>query len=360
MRNPEAGGAEVQLHETLVRMVERGHRVTLFASRYPGATEFDAYDGIDVVRHGNWWSANFAVPAAVKAFLRRERADLIIEDINKIPFLMPWHTDVPVLVMIPHLFGTTVYRETNPVLATYVYLWELLIPRVYRNCRFQVVSESTRQDLVSRGIDAGQIDVVLNGLDHGIWRRLPGVDKDARPTLVHFGRARKYKGIDIVIRAFAKVRERLADARLVVIGDGPALPGLRALAGSLGLSEAVEFTGFLPIEEVVERLNRSHVCLNGSPKEGWGLTVVEANACGVPVVGADRPGLRDSILDDQTGFLVPYGDADAFAQRALELLTDTALRQRMAAAGMEWASTMTWDRCANEMEQLFLEEARSA
>ena len=81
-RNPEAGGAETHLHEILKRMAARGHRVTLFATRYPGSSRFDSYDGIDVIRHGTWYNANFTVPQAVRAYLSRERAALILEDIN--------------------------------------------------------------------------------------------------------------------------------------------------------------------------------------------------------------------------------------------------------------------------------------
>jgi glycosyltransferase involved in cell wall biosynthesis len=108
---------------------------------------------------------------------------------------------------------------------------------------------------------------------------------------------------------------------------------------------------------MVELLNRSHLFMNASPKEGWGLTVLEANACGVPVVGSDRPGLKDSILHEKTGFLVEYGDAEAFAARGLQLLTDTDLWRRMSAAGLEWSQSMTWDRTADEMEPLFVRDA---
>jgi len=106
--------------------------------------------------------------------------------------------------------------------------------------------------------------------------------------------------------------------------------------------------------QMVDMLNRCHVFLNASPKEGWGLTVVEANACGVPVIGSNVPGLRDSIQDGVTGFLVPYGDVDAFADRTVALMKDPALHERMSTAGEAWARTLTWERCADEMEPVFL------
>jgi glycosyltransferase involved in cell wall biosynthesis len=353
IKNPDAGGAEIHLHEILKRMVARGHRVTQFATAYDGGKARVEIDGVRVIRQGAWWNANYVLPRAMRAFLRDHPADLVVEDINKIPFLAPRYTRTPVLPVIPHLFGSTVFRETNPAFAAYVMAWESLIPRVYRDCRFAVISPSTRDDLVARGIDASRIDVVLCGLDHNLFRRIPGVVRERRPTLVHFGRMRKYKAIDVVIRALSIVRESVPEAKLVIIGDGPDRERLDGIVRRERLHEAVHFSGRMSGPHMVEMLNRCHVFLNASPKEGWGLTVVEANACGVPVVGSNVPGLCDSIQDGVTGFLVPYGDVDAFAQRTVELLKDPALHERMSMAGEAWARTMTWERCADEMEPVF-------
>jgi glycosyltransferase involved in cell wall biosynthesis len=353
IRNPEAGGAEIHLHEILTRMVARGHRATLIATGWPGAPREEEVDGVRVIRRGAWWNANFVLPRAMRAFLRSEPADLVVEDINKIPFFTPLYTRTPVLAVVPHLFGSTVFRETNPLFALYVMAWEAFIPAVYRRCRFAVISQSTRDDLVRRGIAAGHIDIVLCGLDHSLFRRVPGIERDPLPTLVHFGRMRRYKAIDVVIRALVVVRRRVSGARLVIIGDGPDRARLERLARSLGLGDAVEFAGRMSGEEMVRMLNRCHVFLNASPKEGWGLTVVEANACGVPVVGSNRPGLRDSIQDGVTGFLVPYGDVDAFAGRTVELLTDPARYERMRTAGEAWARSLTWESTADGMERVF-------
>jgi len=353
IKNPDAGGAEIHLHEILKRMVARGHRVTQFATAYDGGKAKVEIDGVRVIRRGAWWNANYVLPRAMRAFLRDNPADLVIEDINKVPFLAPRYTRTPVLPLVPHLFGSTVFRETNPAFAAYVMAWESLIPRVYRDSRFAVISPSTRDDLVARGIDASRIDVVLCGLDHNLFRTIPGIAREHRPTLVHFGRMRKYKAIDVVIRALSQVRESVPGAKLVIIGDGPDRERLDGIVRRERLHEAVHFTGRMSGPQMVEMLNRCHVFLNASPKEGWGLTVVEANACGVPVVGSNVPGLRDSIQDGITGFLVPYGDVGAFAEKTVALLKDHALHERMSAAGQAWARTMTWERCADEMEPVF-------
>jgi glycosyltransferase involved in cell wall biosynthesis len=356
LRNPEAGGAEVHLHEILSRMARNGHEVTMFAAGFPGCKETEVYDGIRVIRKGSWYNANFVLPFHVRSFVRHNPVDLIIEDINKIPFFLPALTRVRVLPVIPHLFGTTIYRETNVVLASYVYLWERLIPAVYRDCRFAVISPSTKEDLIARGISAERIDVVLCGLDHDTYRRIDGLDRYADPTIVHFGRIRRYKSIDVVIRAFARIRAELPKARLLIIGGGPEVDDLVDLVNKMGLRESVEFLGILETEELVRVLNQAHLFLNASPKEGWGLTVVEANACGVPVVASNRPGLRDSVKDGETGYLVEYGDDRAFAEKSLELLGDERKWHQMSVSAIEWARSMTWDRTAEEMERVFLGE----
>ena len=132
IRDPDAGGAEVHLHEILKRMVVKGHEVTWFSCRFPGSLETETYDGIRVIRAGNWFSANYTMPFAVRSHLSRFPQDLVIDDINKVPFFLPAFTPARVLAVVPHLFGTTVFRETNPVFASYVWLWERFIPWAVR------------------------------------------------------------------------------------------------------------------------------------------------------------------------------------------------------------------------------------
>lgn len=354
MKHPEAGGAEVHLHEILSRLVGWGHEATQISSGFPGCTREDEIDGVRIIRGGHWYDANFTLPLIARRLLREDRCDIVLEDINKLPFFMPLYTGIPVVGVIPHLFGTAVYRETNWLIGTYVLLMEKFIPAVFRKNRFMVISPSTAYDLEKRGIDRERIRVVLCGLDHGRYRHL-GIGRFERPTIVHLGRLRKYKSVDVAMKAMKTVTVRLPEARLSIIGDGPYRGELEKKAASMGLEESVEFLGFMEPEELVEYLNRSHVLFNPSPKEGWGLTVVEANACGVPVVASDRPGLKDSVIDGDTGFLVPYGDSEAFAEKALDLLCDGDLWRRMSSKALERVGELTWERCARETEQYLLE-----
>lgn len=356
MKNPDAGGAEVHLHEILKGLVAKGHSATLVVSGYAGGGDEDSCDGIRVIRRGRWYNANFAIPMFLRGHLRRNDYDLIVEDINKIPFFIPAMTGTRVIAVVPHLFGTTVFRETNPLLASYVFFWEQFIPFIYQSCRFVSISPSTRDDLIARGIRSDRIDVVLCGLDQGVYRRIDSCERFDVPTLIHFGRIRKYKAVDTVIRVLAMLRRKLPDVRLLIVGDGPEKPNLEALTRKMGLTDAVEFCGVLSTERLVETLNRSHLFINASPKEGWGLTVIEANACGVPVLASNRPGLKDSLRDGETGYLVEYGDVAGFAERAYELLTRPDLWRRMSERGVEVARSLTWERTVAEMEEIFLRE----
>lgn len=336
----------MHLFEILRRWRRRGHEITWLSSGWPGGAAADERDGIRIVRRGAWWNANHALPAAYRRDLAGERFDAVIEDINKLPFFAPRWAKAPVLAVVPHLFGTTVFAETGVLQALYVLAHEARIPSVYRDTPFLAISESTRDDLVARGIAADHVTVVHCGLDHERYR--PTAPKAAEPTVTFLGRLRKYKGVDLLLEAFARVRCELPAARLEIVGDGPHRGVLERRARALGLAEAVRFLGFVPAEEKVARLSAALVAVCPSPKEGWGLTVVEANACGTAVVASRSPGLVDSVRDESTGLLVPHGDVTALAAAILRVLGDPDLRARLEGEGRRWAARFTWDRCADE------------
>jgi glycosyltransferase involved in cell wall biosynthesis len=150
---------------------------------------------------------------------------------------------------------------------------------------------------------------------------------------------------------------RLPDLSLVLIGRGSDAPRLEALARQLGLAERTRFTGFVSDDERDRLLAGSRACVCPSEKEGWGLTVIEANAVATPVVASDAPGLRDSVRSGETGFLVPTDDVAAFADRIGWLLAADDAAERMAQAALAWSARFDWDRAADEMA-LAIEAAR--
>jgi glycosyltransferase involved in cell wall biosynthesis len=161
---------------------------------------------------------------------------------------------------------------------------------------------------------------------------------------------RRYKGIEVAIRALAAARRQRPDLRLDIAGSGPDRTRLERMAAELGLASAVRFHGFVAEGAKLDLLRRTWANVFPSPKEGWGITVMEAAACGTPSLASDSPGLRDSVRHDVTGLLVPHGDVDALARRMLELAGDPALVARLGRAAREHAERWTWTAAARATE----------
>jgi glycosyltransferase involved in cell wall biosynthesis len=356
-KHPEAGGAELHLFEILRRCVRDGDTAVWLAERFPGAPEEETVGGIRVVRAGSWYNAPLALAALYRRRFRGERFDLILEDINKTPFFTPLYARAPVLAVVPHLFGSAVFQEASLPIGLVVRVQESAVPFVYRHTPFLAISESTRDDLAARGIDPSRIHVVRCGLTQEDYEVITPPERRVDPVVVFLGRLRKYKGAQHAIRAMALVLRDVPGARLDVVGDGPYRPALERLTASLGLAERVRFLGALPHRRKVEALNAAQVGVMPSPKEGWGLTVIEGNACGVPVVASRSPGLVESVRDGETGILVPHGDVAAIAGAVVRLLSDRGLRLRMADAAIAWARTFDWETCYRDSRAVMAEAA---
>ena len=351
-KHPLAGGAEVHLHEILSRLGHAGHDIVLLCSRFAGAPPEERYDRMRVVRVGGRNTFNWTVPGAARRLLKQQRFDVVIDDINKIPFFSKRFATAPVLGIVHHLFGTAIYREVNPLAASYVYFMESLVPRRYRDVPMMVVSESTRDDLVRRGMNAAMIRVVHNGIDHTRYRPDAAVAKSPTPMLSYLGRIKRYKSIDHLFSAASLLRDRFPGLSIHIIGAGDDMPRLQSVARHTAMDNCVTFHGFLDAEEKIRLIRRSWAVVCPSLKEGWGLTNIEANACGTPVVCADVPGLRDSVRAGETGLLYPYGDIASLTDRLGLILSDAALRDRLATGALEWAARFNWDAAARDTEEI--------
>jgi glycosyltransferase involved in cell wall biosynthesis len=339
----------VILQEVFRRVVAAGHQVDYLCTRHGQAPAEEICDGIRFIRRGYQPYFNVTVPWVYHRELKGNLYDLIIEGIDKIPFYMPlFERRVPVMAIIPHLFGTTVFREAAWPVAAYVYLMEQAVPRVYRKTLFSVLSQSTRDDLVARGIPADQITIIYSGLTQEEYSAPAVKPPRRRPTILYLGRIKKYKGIELGILAVDQLKAKYPDICYQIVGSGAFLDSLKKMTRQRGLERHVEFTGLKRGRDKIALLQAADVLIYTSPKEGWGLSVVEANACGTVVVASDSQGLRESVVDGQTGFLVPHGDVPALTRRIDQLLSDEALYGRMRAAGLKWGQSFTWDRAARE------------
>ena len=343
--NPQAGGAEIHLHEIFERLAGRGHAVTMLCGGWPGAPRRAELGGILVHRTGV--RQTFALRAW--GYYRRHFAarpfDVLVEDINKMPLFTPLWGAGRVVACVPHLFGGTAFQELSPPLAGAVWLSERPIPLVYRNTPFEAISESTADDLVLRGIAREHVRVIYPGASCENYTP-DAAQRAATPVFAYLGRLKKYKGVDLVVRAFARVGD--PRAVLEIAGEGDFRPALERLVTTLDLAARVRFLGYVSESEKLALLRRAWATVFASPKEGWGLTNIEASACGTPVVASNSPGIRESVRHGETGFLVPHGDLDAMAAAMRTLCDAPDLVASLGTGGRRFAASFTWERAADD------------
>jgi len=345
--NPQAGGAEIHLHEIFGRLAARGHAVTLLCSGWRGCAPRAVLDGIDVHRVGTRYTFQFFAHGYYRRVLAPLDADVLVEDINKVPLYTPRWGARRTMALVPHLFGTTAFQEVSLPMAAMVWTLERPLVRAYRGLPFEAISDSTAGDLAARGVPRDAIRVIYPGIDSVTYTPAPA-QRAAAPLFVYLGRLKRYKRVDLIIRAFAALAH--PGARLAIAGTGGHRPALEALVRSLDLGERVRFLGFVTDAEKLRLLREAWALVFTSPKEGWGITNFEAAACATPVVASDSPGLRESVRDGVTGFLVPHGDVPALAAALARLAGDPALVRRLGTGGRAFAERFTWERAADETE----------
>ena len=350
LQNPHSGGAEVHLHEIFGRLARRGHHVSLLVSGFPGAPARAEVDGMDVHRTGGRHGYTLAAAPYYRRHLAREGFDVLVEDLNKVPLFSPLWSRSPVVLLVHHLFGATAFREASAPFAAATWLFERPIPLVYRKLPTQAVSESTADDLVARGLRREDITVIHNGVDLHFFRPDPSVERATKPTFLSVGRLKKYKRIDHAVEAVARLKSRGVAVRLIVAGKGDDEPRLRETVDRLGVADRVHFEGFVSEERKRELLRTCWATVQPSPKEGWGITNVEAAACGTPTVASDSPGLRESVLDGRTGLLYPHGDVDKLADALAKLASDRNLVDRFGVEARRFAEGFSWDSAADKTE----------
>ena len=359
--NPQSGGAEVHLHEIFRRLVEWGHSVTLLCSAWPGCERRATLDGIDVHRVGGRYTLSLAAPVYFRRRLRTEGFDVVVEDLNKVPFFAPlWGVGAPVALIVHHLFGATAFQEASLPVAAATWLLERPVPRVFRSVPTVAVSDSTVEDLVRRGLPRSRIEIIHNGVDLEVLSPLPPEERFPEATLLFLGRLKRYKRVDLLLEAVAALVRRGISCRLLVAGRGDDQPRLEALRKSLNISEHVDFLGFISDAEKRDLLQKSWIHLFTSANEGWGISNLEAAACGTPTIASDVPGLRDSVVDGQTGFLVPHGDVETLSRRIEDLLGDDEKRKRLGVGARSFAEGFGWDASARAMEAFLSGTLRSS
>jgi glycosyltransferase involved in cell wall biosynthesis len=220
---------------------------------------------------------------------------------------------------------------------------------VYRRETCTAVSQSTADELTELGIEPRRVHVIHNGADHFGCRAV--TPRSSTPLLLYTGRLKRYKNLDTLLLALRDLAVDVPDVRLAIVGDGDDHQRLMTLARRLRVDDRITFDSF-DGAQIAGWLSAAWIAVNPSVKEGWGLGVLEAARYGVPTVGSDVPGLRDSIRHGETGLLVPANDPAQLGGALRRLLTDAALRDILGDNARRWASQFTWANAATETRRV--------
>jgi glycosyltransferase involved in cell wall biosynthesis len=340
--HPLAGGAEVYTEQVARALVLRGHDVTLFVSAVAGRPDRETMDGVELVRRGG----RVGVYREARRYWNEQpegRFDVVVDEINTRPFMTPrWIGATPIVALIHQLAREIWFYETPfPVSVLGRYVLEPWWLRAYRDVPALTVSESSARSLVDHHRWRDVVVLPEGATPHPV----PPVAKEADPTIVFLGRLVAMKRPEDALRAFAVVRRSYPEASLWVIGNGPLEERLRSTA-----PEGVSFLGRISRSELQERLARAHVLVATSIREGWGLNVSEAAACGTPTIGYSVPGLVDSVR--ASGGALVAATPTALGTALVDFFAgELRLEPRI--------STVTWPEVAMRVERRLVEAAGS-
>jgi glycosyltransferase involved in cell wall biosynthesis len=351
IKNPEAGGAEVYIHNIAKRLVREGHEIILFTAKFRNAKNEEEIDGIRIVRQGN--KATVYIKAKKFFDKIKNETDLVIDSINTIPFFTSLYVnDLSKIALIFQLTGEIFYKILPKPMA---YIAKNIEPLIYKKFYIDmysvVLSRSIKSELVSLGFSNDKVNVIEPGVDIDFY--VPG-EKTKYPSVLYLNRIVPYKNVDDLVRAFKIVKKEIPDAKLYIVGCRGTKyeKHIMKLVYSLNLVHSVYFYPFVTGERKREFLQKAWVHVLPSTKEGWGISVTEAAACGTPSIGYDVPGLRDSIKHSITGFLVPFKNINALAKSIIAILSDETLREEMSTNARKEALKFTWDRAAMLMNKV--------
>jgi glycosyltransferase involved in cell wall biosynthesis len=350
IHHPHAGGAEIVSHEQAKGLVAHGHEVTFYAARFPGSSPEEWIDGYRVLRQGDRFGVYPRSAARLLRRARTERPDVVLEHVTGLPWYAPLWSPAPTVPYFHHVIGPTYFRELAPPLAAVGWCAERLAPSVYRGRPSLCPGAGSLRVFETLGYHASDFQLLPPGIQTQLYT--PAGPKSAAPSMVLVGRIMRYKRFDLAIRALARLHPEMPELRLHVLGPDPAgiREELEALADRLGVGDVVLFHGRVPDETKRALLRCAWVNLVPSDQEGWGLTVMEAAACGTPSVGSDISGLSDVLVPGLTGATFRQGDAEDLARVLRSFLADEAARRQMGVDGRKFVETMTWESHITRLE----------
>lgn len=338
----EAGGSEVHASTVAALWAQAGLEITMRSSASVGRSAVGFRDGYRVVRRGSRYGV-FPRAAAAEITGRHGPCDALVEIWNGMPFASPLWWRGPHAVWLHHVHGPMWNMALGDTLGRVGRLLEeRLAPPLYRRVPVVTLSQSSEAELIDElGFDRARIGVVEPGIDA---RYSPGGSRSDTPLVVAVGRLAPVKRFPMLIRAAARARERIGDLQLVIVGEGYTRPDVVATIDEVGGHDWVRLAGHVSDDELIG-LYRSAWCVaSASEREGWGMTLTEAAACGTPAVVTNIAGHSDATRDELSGLLCD--GEEGLTDGLVRLLGDATLRARLQAGALDRAAELTWEHTA--------------
>ncbi len=332
--DPEAGGSELNSYFIAKYLIKKGHKVTYFCRKSKKSNNLVPLkyrkNNIKIIRKGNRFSVYFWA-FIFYIFSLRKKIDFIIDVHNAIPWFSTLYSRKRKLLIIHHIVDKIWFKEMRfPISLIGWFLEKKIMPKLYKKVPVIAVSPSTKNEVKKMGFK--RVVIGYNGISD----ELKVGKKSSSPLIAYIGRVKKYKNIDILIKLSKDL-----NVNAVIVGQGDALNELKKKVKKEGLEKKVLFTGFVNDTEKIKNFQRAWVFVMPSKKEGWGITSIEANRCGTPVVAFDVEGLKDAIKNNETGFLVK--DYEEMKIKVKELIENKKLRESFGKKAIAWSKKFTWD-----------------
>jgi glycosyltransferase involved in cell wall biosynthesis len=350
--DPHAGGSEEHATQVCTELARAGLDVTLRTGRVPGAPTHVEREGFRVVRRGGRVGV-FPTTVLDERLGRLGAADGIIEIFHGVPFFAPLWTRTPQVGLVHHVHLGT-WDDLLPGWPGRIgHLVErVAVPAVYRRRALVTAAASARDEIVAHyGADPARITIA----HHGIAERFsPGGQRSSVPLVLTVTRLMPQKGVEELIQALVRAKAAVPEVEATIVGDGPHRERFQKAAADAGAGW-IHWAGRVSDDELVEWYRRAWVVASASRREGFGLTLTEAAACGTPTVATRISGHVDAVDDGRSGLLAD--GTDELADRIVDVLTDRSLRDRLGAGALDHARRFRWDESAATLLEALCEEA---
>ncbi len=362
LKSPTAGGAEVQTHEMLSRVNHEKYRVIHLAAKYGDEAEQEEIDHVNYIRKGGIFSVIWFAFLYYKR--NRKNIDYVIDQCNTHRFFTPFWVKKEKRIFYIHQLTREIWdimlqfpmSKIGKAMETTMLKWN-------RRDYTIALSESTKADLVSVGFDPEKITIIPIGVDFCPWDPEDFLEKEKTPTFVYAGRYASYKGIDVAVEAFGRLKTDYPDAKLWILGKKNEQYVADCLmpisekyslswGGAAGEDADIICWGFVSEEEKLNLFSKATALLFPSVREGWGIPISEAGDVGTPSIVFDSPGIRDAVNFGNAGYLCKTNDAEGLLAQMMLAIADERLYSQMREKAYEFSSQFLWEKTGGKLEEV--------